>query len=1392
LTDSGGLSDTQDITVTLSSQNDPPAFTSTPVTSATEDNVYTYNVTATDVDVGDTLSISGTPAWLSLTDNGDGTATLTGTPDNDDVGDHAVELTVTDSAGATDTQSFSITVSNTNDAPVITSTPVTTVDEDDTYTYTLMASDVDVGDELTLSAPTLPSWLSFAPETGTLSGTPTNDDVGDHHMVLRVNDGTVDVDQGFTITVSNTNDPPTISGTPATSVDEDTAYSFTPTANDVDVGDTLIFSIENKPSWASFDTNTGALSGTPINEDVGTTAGIVITVEDTSTVSASLPAFNLTVVNVNTDLEIQKNVDNMTPNVGDNVVFTISVTNNDPSDATGIEVTDILPSGLNFVSDDSEGGYDPDTGIWYVGNLSANAPNNTASLNITAKVIQEGEIVNIGSIINSEQTDLDGSNNSSGLILNAANQADLAIEKTIDNPTSNIGDTITFTIRVRNNGLDDATGVQVTEQLPPGLTYVDDDSEGSYDPGTGVWDVGILNVGDIATLQLTVTVNNTDEIINTASITHSDQIDPDTTNNESGEIINQDTINHPSIADLAIQKTVNQSEVNVGDEVVFIVLVRNNGPDDANSVQIDDVLSYGVTFISSKPSKGTYNEATGVWDIGAISAASYVLMDMVAEVADGGPQTNVASVGNVDEFDPNNGDDSAEVTVTGQAADVSVEKIVDNEEPRVGDNVIFTITVTNSGPNDATGIQIADQLPAGLSYKRDDSGGSYNPGTGVWDVGDLANGASATVQITARVDQPGDDITNTAARADSSPPDTNSDNDIGSVIINVPYDGDGDGMPDEWEVNYGLDPWIDDSVQDPDEDGLSNLGECQNGTDPNRFDTDNDGMPDEWEVNYGIDPLDSVGDNGAGGDFDNDGWTNYEEYINGTNPADDNSPVPTPPEIIEAIPHNNAGIDDDTRVCNDTSFAVRIEDSDGVDITDTSSIKFTIDDGINPAYEWDLSDTAVVRVVKLTSDDDTEVTKLWVVYDRSKEAAYGSYSYDRSVNIKVDAKDIRGDWMTQASYDFKIETETEHNEAQANLPDSGPVDPDDQDLGGAYDAGSQVNSGDIEGAKIIYDSSEPVTPRFGPMNELPPLGLTEVEAVGMPMNLEPPTAFNTPVKVFIPCPDYTDVSSLCVYLYNGTSWVLACDTSGNVQPGGAGCIVPESRVNHNDCIEVQLYHFSGVQAAVSENQLPSASFVAEPLSGTAPLRVIFDATASNDHDGTINSYAWDFGDGSTGSGETISHEFVSAGTYTVTLTVTDDVGATDTATTTITVTETTTAPGGEPSGCFIATAAYGSPINPYVLMLCEFHDRMLLTNFVGAAFVNLYHPYSPPVAEFIANHDTVRLVVRWSLLPLVGASWITLKLGPRVTLALVMLPLLLMITTAVVALRRSRLKRCQT
>jgi len=449
---------------------------------------------------------------------------------------------------------------------------------------------------------------------------------------------------------------------------------------------------------------------TGVDDDVidGDQAYTIITAAATSTdpnYNGIDPA-DVSVTNNDDDtaISVRKTVDLINPNVDDEVVFTITVTNSGPKDATGVQVIDILPSGLSYESDDSGGSYDLDTGIWNIGNLSATAPNNTVSLNITAKATHEGEILNIASIIAYP----DNSRNSSGVMLNRGTQADLGIWKTVDNPNPKAGDTITFTITVRNNGLDNATGVVVTDLLPDGLTYVNDDSGGSYDSETGVWDIGNLNVGASATLQLTVTADNEEEKINTARIILSDQIDPDTTSNESGAVINQSG----PLSDLAIQKTVNQSVIDVGEEVVFTVVVRNNGPDDATDVEVTDVLSAGLSYVNDS-SGGSYDPGTGAWAVGDLGA--YATLDITATVDQPGDITNTATRTTSSPTDMNDSNDSDEATVTGLAADILVEKAVDKEEPRVGDNIVFTITVTNNGPDDATGVEVTDLL-RGLCY----------------------------------------------------------------------------------------------------------------------------------------------------------------------------------------------------------------------------------------------------------------------------------------------------------------------------------------------------------------------------------------------------------------------------------------------------------------------------------------------------------------------------------------------------------------------------------------------------------------------------------------------------------------------------------------------------
>ena len=280
--------------------NVAPTISGNPATTVAQDQLYSFTPTGADADADATLvySITNKPGWATFSTT---TGALTGTPTNADVGSTSgIVITLTSGSDTVSLPAFNLAVTNVNDAPTISGNPATTVAEDTAYSFTPTGADVDAGATLVYTIENKPSWADFSTTTGALTGTPTNGDVGSTSgIVITVSDGTLTAAlPAFSIAVTNVNDAPTISSNPATTVAEDTAYSFTPTGADVDAGATLVYTIENKPSWAAFSTTTGALTGTPTNADVGSTSDIVITVSD-GTLTAALPAFSIAVTNVN-------------------------------------------------------------------------------------------------------------------------------------------------------------------------------------------------------------------------------------------------------------------------------------------------------------------------------------------------------------------------------------------------------------------------------------------------------------------------------------------------------------------------------------------------------------------------------------------------------------------------------------------------------------------------------------------------------------------------------------------------------------------------------------------------------------------------------------------------------------------------------------------------------------------------------------------------------------------------------------------------------------------------------------------------------------------------------------------------------------------------------------
>ena len=180
--------------------------------------------------------------------------------------------------------------------------------------------------------------------------------------------------------------------------------------------------------------------------------------------------------------------------------------------------------------------------------------------------------------------------------------ADLSLSKTADITAPAVGQNVSFTISLRNGGPDMATGVQVRDVLPVGLTLVSaTPSTGSYDPGNGIWTVGQVTSNTTANLEITATPTTLGTKTNTAEVIAVAQFDPDSTpnNNKTGEDDLVSLAMTPQSADLSLTKTVDKATPNVGQNVTFTVKVANAGPDAAAGVAVHDALPAGLTFVST-------------------------------------------------------------------------------------------------------------------------------------------------------------------------------------------------------------------------------------------------------------------------------------------------------------------------------------------------------------------------------------------------------------------------------------------------------------------------------------------------------------------------------------------------------------------------------------------------------------------------------------------------------------------------------------------------------------------------------------------------------------------------------------------------------------------------
>ncbi|PYF76563.1 DUF7507 domain-containing protein [Pedobacter nutrimenti] len=613
------------------------------------------------------------------------------------------------------------------------------------------------------------------------------------------------------------------------------------TIADVVPGDISVTTWTATPSGGALITNPGTGTGNNVNlmadipvggvVDVlingvvvpGTADGKVITNTATanSIVPDPVPSDNTSSVNTTVSNLAEFVVSKYGPatvNIGDPITYKIVVSNLSPGDITGAKITDNVPTDPVQVTS------------WTVSKTGNALITTGAAGGSTNNIYVEGNIGNSGSgtieiIVNgiikpTSQTSFmnkvtveAGTQKESVVTTSVNNSTDLSITKQAPAQVA-AGQNISYTLKVMNNGPVDAQGISISDAVPAGITGVTwtAQSVGTASITTGTTGSGsnVSVTGDIAAggaNYILVTVNglvpsNTSAgtVSNTATVTILPPTatipfpvtDYNATNNASTA-----TTTIVSNAALVISKSGPSSAV-AGEQIHYQIKVSNSGSSDAPDVRIGDPLPAGLTNVAWTPTvsgtasltgatPGTVYTTTPIALNGAIPAgvANVITIDVTATI-DPGAGPTLTNTGTANLAGGTNVNSNVVTTTIDKITDLSVTNTVAPASARVNDQVVFTVTVKNNGPSNATGVNVSDALPAGYTLVTSTPGqGSYTPGTGLWNIGSLAVGAQVTLTLTATVKQGGPYLsTATVSGTETDPVSANNTATAGITILN--------------------------------------------------------------------------------------------------------------------------------------------------------------------------------------------------------------------------------------------------------------------------------------------------------------------------------------------------------------------------------------------------------------------------------------------------------------------------------------------------------------------------------------------------------------------------------------------------------------------------------
>jgi uncharacterized repeat protein (TIGR01451 family) len=516
-----------------------------------------------------------------------------------------------------------------------------------------------------------------------------------------------------------------------------------------------------------------------------TDSGIQVVPTDSLGRTFDVQNFSRTVGNSDLSVSTTDSPDPVTTR--DAVTYSLTVQNNGPDNANGVVLTDTLPAGTSYESaTPSQGSCSQLNGIvsCKLGTIP-NGGNATVALKLSSP--SAGTITNQATVVGDDLSDPASSNNSTSESTEVKSGADMSITQSDSADPVAIGDTVTYRLTARNNGTLDASNVTVTDNLPSAVTYQSaTSSKGSCSEASGTITCSLGNVANGAseTVDITVTADSIGTVTNSATV-QADEFDGRSANNSVSE-----TTTVVGIADLSISKADSPDPIYAGQTLTYVLTAHNNGPSDAPSVEVTDKLPSSVAYQSASSSQGSCSQASGTvtCNLGALAIGASATIQVNVSAQSSGTVTNTATISGTTSVDRNSANDSATASTTvSPAADLAITQTDAPDPVSIGQPLTYTLTVRNNGPSGATGVTITDALPAAVTYSSatPSQGSCFQsvPGTVTCNLGGVANGGTATVQINV-VAQTAGTVTNTAG-VQGAETDLNTGNNSASVSTTI-------------------------------------------------------------------------------------------------------------------------------------------------------------------------------------------------------------------------------------------------------------------------------------------------------------------------------------------------------------------------------------------------------------------------------------------------------------------------------------------------------------------------------------------------------------------------------------------------------------------------------